>query len=39
MKYEKPVVELMSFKENEDVMVSAVSFGLEVDTGWFVPIQ
>lgn len=38
MKYEKPVVVFEKFEETEDIMVSAASFGLEVDTGWFVEI-
>lgn len=38
MKYEKPMVEEVSFAEIENVMVSAASYGLVDGAGWFVAI-
>lgn len=39
MKYEKPMVEEVSFTEIESVMVSAASYGLVDGSDWFVEIS
>ncbi len=39
MTYQKPTAELATFKENENIMVSAVSYGVVDGADWFTPIS
>ena len=39
MKYQKPEIMVVAFEENENVLVSATSYGLVDGSGWFVPLS
>ena len=39
MTYQKPTAELATFEEAENIMVSAVSYGVVDGSGWFTKLS